>query len=130
MNAQDFMVSHLATTEFKSDGLRAFLEYRDLGIKAATKGQVVAHIIRARPGAHFEGKPHLHATQFQMIYVIRGWIKFRYEGQPDIITLTAGSCAYQPPSLNHQEIGHSDDLEMLEIVMPAEFETKLVPEVG
>lgn len=129
MNAKDFHVSHERTTEFKSDGLRNFFVYRDLGIKAATKGQVLAHVLRAVPGAHFEGKPHLHAHQFQMIYVIRGWIRFQYEGQPAEITLTAGSCAYQPPSLHHKEIAHSDDLEMLEIVLPADFETKLVPAV-
>ena len=129
MNAKDFMVSHLSTTEFKSDGLRKFLQYRDLGIKAATKGNMLAHIIRAAPGVPHEGKAHLHAHQFQMIYVIKGWIRFQYEGQSEEITLTAGSCAYQPPSLNHREIGHSDDLEMLEIVMPADFETRLVPQV-
>ncbi len=129
MNAQDFWVSHESTTEFKTDGLRKFFEYRDLGIKKATKGQVVAHIIRAIPSDHFEGKPHLHDTQFQMIYVMKGWIKFRYEGQPGVITLAPGSCAYQPPSLNHQEISHSDDLEMFEIVMPADFGTRLVDKV-
>jgi hypothetical protein len=34
---------------------------------------------------------------------------------------------YQPPGIHHREIAHSDDLEMLEIVMPAQFETEMIP---
>jgi len=29
-------------------GLRSYLEYRDLGAAAATKGNVLAHVIRAK----------------------------------------------------------------------------------
>ena len=34
--------------------------------------------------------------------------------------------ARQPPGIEHTELGHSDDLELLEIVMPADFETENV----
>jgi len=37
---------------------------------------------------------------------------------------------HQPPSIRHREIGHSEDIEMLEIVMPADFQTEDVPAVG
>ena len=37
--------------------------------------------------------------------------------------LTAGSCVHQPPGIRHTERGHSDDLEMLEVVLPAGFAT-------
>ena len=47
---QKFSVSHLEGSEFRSDGLRPFFEYRDLGIRAATNDGVVAHVIRAVPG--------------------------------------------------------------------------------
>lgn len=43
--------------------------------------------------------------------------------------LEAGSCVYQPPSIRHRELGHSEDIEMLEIVMPGDFATELVPSV-
>jgi hypothetical protein len=36
---------------------------------------------------------------------------------------------HQPPSIRHREIAHSDDLELLEIVMPADFETVGVDQV-
>ena len=30
---------------------------------------------------------------------------------------------YQPPEIHHREIEHSDDLELIEITSPSEFET-------
>ncbi len=123
-----FAVSHLRNAAFKADGLRAFFAYRDLGIRDATDGKVDAHVIRAVPGAPFAGKPHLHRTTFQLVYVLKGWIEFEYEGQ-GIVRLEAGSSVYQPPSIRHREVGHSDDVEMLEIVMPADFATEDVDSV-
>ena len=122
MQAGRFCVSKLEGSEFKSDGLRAFFEYRDLGIKDATGGTVVAHVIRARSGSEFVGKTHWHETEFQMIYILKGWIRFDYEGVGEVL-LEAGACAYQPPKIRHRELGHSDDIEILEIVMPGDFKT-------
>jgi len=123
-----FAVSHQRNSAFRADGLRPFFAYRDLGIRAATEGKVDAHVIRAVPGAPFEGKPHSHRTTFQLVYVLKGWIEFEYEGQ-GIVRLEAGSSVYQPPSIRHREVGHSDDVEMLEIVMPADFATEEVAAV-
>jgi len=47
---------------------------------------------------------------------------FEYEGYGQH-KLVAGSTVYQPPGIKHKEIDHSDDFEVLEITMPAEFET-------
>ena len=41
-----FAVSHKSKSKFVQRGLRAYFEYRDLGIKRATRGKVVAHVIR------------------------------------------------------------------------------------
>lgn len=62
------------------------------------------------------------------MYVLKSWIEFEYEGQ-GLVRLEAGSCVYQPPSIRHREVGHSDDVEMLEIVMPAKFVTEEVGSV-
>lgn len=62
------------------------------------------------------------------MYVLKGWIEFEYEGQ-GLVRLETGSCVYQPPSIRHREVGHSDDVEMLEIVMPAKFVTEEVGSV-
>ena len=127
MTTKGFVVSHEADSGFER-GLRAFFEYRDLGIAKATDGQFVAHVIRAAEGADFSGQPHLHETQFQFVYILKGWIEFEYEGQ-GIVRLIEGSSVHQPPGIRHREIGHSEDLELLEIVMPADFETKEVDSV-
>jgi quercetin dioxygenase-like cupin family protein len=123
-----FVVSHADDAAF-ARGLRAFFEYRDLGVRRATEGAVVAHVIRAVPGAGTSGEPHLHRTTFQLVYVLKGWIEFEYEGQ-GVVRLEAGSCVYQPPAIRHREIAHSDDVEMLEIVMPADFATEVADRVG
>ena len=57
-----------------------------------------------------------------MVYVLKGWVRFEYEGTGEVL-LEAGSSVYQPPRIRHREIAHSDDLEMLEITAPAEFPT-------
>jgi len=44
---QSFTISHADDGKFVGEGLRAFFEYRDLGIKSATKGKFGAHVIRA-----------------------------------------------------------------------------------
>ena len=110
-------------------GLREIFEYRDLGIAEATQGRVVAHVIRAAAGQEFSGQPHLHHTTFQLVYVLKGWIEFEYEGQ-GVVRLEAGSCVHQPPGIRHREIGHSEDVEMLEVVLPAGFKTEEVPSVN
>lgn len=117
-----FSVNHVATSEFKDDGLRPFFQYRDLGIRDATNGAVVAHVIRAKPGVQPHPERHHHEVEFQMVYVLKGWVKFHYEGVGDV-TLKAGSCVHQPPGIKHTELAHSDDLELIEIVMPADFRT-------
>jgi len=117
-----FSVNHAKDAQWDR-GLRAFFEYRDLGIKDATAGKFVAHVIRAIPGVHAMPQRHHHEVEFQMVYVLKGWIKFDYEGVGEV-TLTAGTCVHQPPGIRHTELGHSDDLELIEIVSPAEFGTE------
>lgn len=119
---QAFSVTHADGSAFEGQGLRAFFEYRDLGIKDATKGKFGAHVIRAVPGRHSEGAWHTHDLDFQMVYVTKGWVLFEYEGQGEQI-LREGSCVLQPPGIRHREIKHSDDLELIEIISPAEFPT-------
>ncbi len=128
MSTEGFVATHARDAHFER-GLRSFFEYRDLGIQQATEGRVVAHVIRAASGQGFSGQPHLHHTQFQMVYVLKGWIEFEYEGQ-GVVRLEAGSCAHQPPGIRHREIGHSADIEMLEIVLPADFKTEEVASVN
>jgi quercetin dioxygenase-like cupin family protein len=127
MTTKGFVASHAAGATFER-GLRSFYEYRDLGIKAATEGRVDAHVIRAAAGKEFSSQPHIHKTAFQLVYILKGWIEFEYEGQ-GVVRLEAGSCVHQPPEIRHRELGHSEDIEMLEIVLPVNFATEEVDRV-
>ena len=121
--ASRFAVSHRAQSKFVRRGLRNYFEYRDLGIRRATRGKVVAHVIRARPGKAPHGQWHGHGCALQFVYVLKGWAVFEYEGVGRV-RMKAGSCFYQPPGIRHREISHSKDLELIEIVAPADFRTQ------
>lgn len=121
--AGTFSVAHAEDGEFKGQGLRNFFVYRDLGIAKATGGRVGAHVIKAVPGAHAGGDKHTHTLDVQLVYVLKGWVRFWYEGVGEVL-LEPGSCVHQPPGIVHQEIAHSDDLELIEITLPAEFPTQ------
>ncbi|HUS53047.1 MAG TPA: cupin domain-containing protein [Thermohalobaculum sp.] len=120
---QAFTISHADDGKFEGRRLRAFFEYRELGIAGATQGKYGAHVIRAVPGRHSEAAWHTHDLDFQMVYVTQGWVIFEYAGEGEV-TLRAGSCVLQPPGIRHREVTHSDDLELIEIISPAEFETQ------
>jgi len=117
-----FAVDHRKGSRFRKRGLRAYFEYRDLGIRRATRGKVVAHVIRARPGKAPHGEWHRHHCNVQFVYVLKGRAVFEYEGVGRV-TMKPGSCFYQPPGIRHREISHSIDLELIEIVAPANFRT-------
>ena len=128
----------LFSTSFARDavyktGLRSFMEYRDLGIADATHGQFRAHVVRIK--RDHTGKHELHTTglhqhkcDFQMFYVLKGWMKFIYEGQGEH-TFNAGDCVLQPAGIVHNELDCSDDVEILEIYSPAVHETVKVDQL-
>ena len=122
---QAFSVSHADDGKFAGEGLRAFFEYRDLGIAEATAGKFLAHVIRAVPGRESPAAWHRHDLDFQMVYVTRGWVVFEYEGSGEHV-LREGSCVLQPPGIRHREVRHSDDMELIEITSPADFATEEV----
>lgn len=123
-SAQRFTVSHLREEDFRADGLRDYAQYRDLGIAAATNGLAQAHVIRLVPPCNPDvvSKRHYHDVQFQMVYVLKGWMRNEFEGQGEHV-MRAGSCWIQPPGIKHTVLDYSDDCEVLEIILPAEFET-------
>jgi cupin domain len=106
---QRFTFSHHREEDF-DQGLRTYAKYRDLGIAPATGGMVQAHVIRFIPPFRPEevSTPHYHDVDFQMVYVLKGWIKSEFEGQ-GAHTFYAGSCWIQPPKIKHTVLGYSDD---------------------
>jgi hypothetical protein len=120
---QSFVASHLDERDFKQ-GLRRYAKYRDLGIAAATGGLAQAHVIRLIPPCDPAevSKRHFHDVEFQLVYVLKGWIKGEYAGA-GVVTMREGSCWLQPPRIEHSVLDYSDDCELLEVIIPADFET-------
>src|SRR5215470_20381896 len=129
---QRFSVSRAEGAVYKT-GLRSFMEYRDLGIEQATHGKFRAHVIRIKGDSH--GAHDLHTTglhrhdcDFQMFYVLKGWIRFVYEAHGEH-TFHAGDCVLQPAGIVHNELDCSDDIELLEVYAPAVHQTVVVEKI-
>jgi hypothetical protein len=121
---QRIAISHHREEDFKADGLRTYAQYRDLGIAKASQGLAQAHVIRLiGPCNPAEvSKLHFHDVEFQMVYVLKGWVKTYMEGQGETL-MKQGSAWTQPPRLKHLIMDYSDDVELLEVILPAEFKT-------
>ena len=121
---QRIAISHYRDEDFLTNGLRTYAQYRDLGIADATHGLAQAHVIRLiGPCNPAEvSKLHFHDVEFQMVYVLKGWVKTYMEGQGETL-MKQGSCWTQPPRIKHLIMDYSDDVELLEVILPAEFKT-------
>lgn len=119
-----FVVSHYDEADFKATSLRGYLLKRDLGVVAATGGRVTAHVVRAARPSEPGDLPgaHRHFADFQFFYVLQGWQRMAIAGQGEV-TVRRNDSWLQPRELEHQVLEYSDDLEVLCISMPAEFET-------
>ena len=122
---QRIAISHHREEDFKADGLRAYAKYRDLGIADASNGLARAHVIRLMGPCNPDevSKLHYHDVEFQMVYVLKGWVKTYMEGVGET-TFQIGSAWTQPPKIKHLIMDYSDDVELLEVILPADFETK------
>ena len=117
-------ISHHRDEDFKADGLRTYAKYRDLGVAEASSGLARAHVIRLiGPCDPAEvSKLHFHDVDFQMVYVLKGWVKTYIEGLGETM-FSEGSSWTQPPRIKHLIMDYSDDVELLEVILPAEFKT-------
>ena len=116
-----------ADTAWRSDGLRDFFLYKDLGIFDATQGRVIAHLVKANRAPVKGTGWHRHEAEFHIVIMTKGWAKFMYE---DKITLVeAGDCVHQRPGIVHYLFDYSPDMEYLEIVGPADFKSIDMPGV-
>ena len=121
---QRIAVSHYRDEDFVANGLRRYAHYRDLGIADATHGLAQAHVVRLIGPCNPEevSKLHFHDVEFQMVYVLKGWVKTYMEGQGETL-MKEGSCWTQPPRIRHLILDYADNCELLEVILPAEFRT-------
>jgi quercetin dioxygenase-like cupin family protein len=121
--AADFVLSRLGPDSFRrGEGPRAFLEYRELGVADATGRRVQAQVVRTNGACDSSTGWHYHTLDFQFVYVLNGWTRTELEGIGEF-ELRAGDSIIVPPHLRHDVTGFSEDFEVLEINVPADFDT-------
>jgi mannose-6-phosphate isomerase-like protein (cupin superfamily) len=116
-----YHVSHTKNA-YWDEGLRPHFKYRDLGMVDATMRKVRAHVIAPTTPCQGPGDVHHHDLDFQMVYVLKGWARMHFEGTGEVV-MEEGSCMYQEPGIKHSVIEYSDDYTVIEITIPADFET-------
>ena len=113
-----FHISLAKDSEFTDDQFRDWLVSRDLGLDEATNGAYGGQITRAREVGHSAWTTFRHEMTFQIVYVLKGWVKFWYEGEGEF-TFREGDFVYHPPTATHDLRDYSEDVELLEIYAPA-----------
>jgi quercetin dioxygenase-like cupin family protein len=103
-------------------GRRAFFTYRDLGVTAASNGQMRAQVMSASNGMTEPTGWHYHVCDGQFVHALAGWVDLEFEdGQT--LRLHAGESLYIPGGMRHNETRTSDALEILEVSVPADMGT-------
>ena len=103
---------------------RAGMHYRDL-IPDRLGGSIIASHIRIPDGGPVPDLVHYHTVGFQLIFCYRGWVDLVYEDQGEPFRLHAGNCVIQPPQIRHRVLFASDNIEVIEIGVPAEHITTI-----
>ena len=103
---------------------RAGMHYRDL-IPSRLGGSIIASHIRIPDGGPVPDMVHYHTVGFQLIFCYRGWVDLVYEDQGEPFRLVAGNCVIQPPEIRHRVLFASDNIEVIEIGVPAEHVTTI-----
>ena len=127
VNPSKLVINKAKSAEFKGDGLRDFLKYRDMGITDVTGRKFHAHVSRVVGTAPKGGTgKHYHLMEAQLIYVLRGSTKVFFEGVGEVL-LEAGDFCHIPSGLAHDVVDMSDDYAVYAVNIPADYETVAVP---
>ena len=103
---------------------RAGMNYRDL-VPDRLGGAMIASHIRIPEGGPVPDMVHYHRVGFQLIFCVSGWVDVVYEDQGPPMRLHPGDCFIQPPEIRHRVLHSGDDLQVIEIGVPAEHVTEI-----
>lgn len=103
---------------------RAGMQYRDL-IPDRLGGSIIASHIRIPDAGPVPDMVHFHKVGFQLIFCVSGWVDVLYEDQGGLRRLYAGDCFIQPPEIRHRVVEASENLQVIEIGVPAEHVTEI-----
>ena len=111
-----------AETAPQVPGRRDFFKYRDLGVTQASLGRMRAQTMTAVRGMTEPTGWHYHECEGQFVYALKGWVDLEFEGG-EKIRVSEGESLFIPGGMRHNETATSDDLEILELSIPAEMGT-------
>ena len=104
------------------EGRRSFFKYRDLGVTKASDGWMRAQLMQAVTGMTQPTGWHYHVCEGQFVYALKGFVELEFEDGTQC-RLEAGDSCFIPGGLRHNEIRTSDDVEILEVCLPANMGT-------
>ncbi|MDE0942760.1 MAG: cupin domain-containing protein [Alphaproteobacteria bacterium] len=104
-------------------GRRDFLQYRELGVTAASGGSIRAQVTSATQGLSEPTGWHVHLCEGQFVYMLSGWVDLAFAGGR-VERMKAGDSFYIPGGTPHNEIATSDKFELLEVSIPADMGTE------
>ena len=111
-----------AETAPQVPGRRDFFKYRDLGVTQASLGRMRAQTMTAVRGMTEPTGWHYHECEGQFVYALKGWVDLEFEGG-EKIRVSEGESLFIPGGMRHNETATSEDLEILELSIPAEMGT-------
>jgi len=119
-------ISHEAESDYhQGEGPRAYFRYRDLGVASATARRNHIHIVRSTKALDGGTGWHSHSMG-QLFYVLRGWADLLVERQP-AVRMFAGDAMCISPRMKHNVPGFSADYLVLEMCIPADYDTVDAP---
>lgn len=110
-------------------GRRDFMQYRELGVTAASQGRIRAQVTSSSAGLSEPTGWHVHLCEGQFVYMLNGWVDLEFSGGR-IERIEAGDSVYIPGDTPHNEIATSDAFELLEISIPADMGTEVCDPPG
>ena len=96
--------------------------YRDLGVTEASLGKLRAQTVTAMRGMTEPTGWHYHVCEGQFVYGLKGWVDLEFE-TGEKIRVGKGESLFIPGGMRHNETAASDDLEILELSVPADMGT-------
>ena len=117
---QVFCRSEVEKAVWKPWRLQGF-EARETGIGTATRG--VASVQVARPVGHVDGQATSHTSDILFTFVLSGSLTL-HGHQQGAHPLSEGDAYVIPPDMKTRLSDCSEDLQLLEVSLPADFETR------
>lgn len=104
------------------EGRRTFFKYRDLGVTKASDGWMRAQVMEAVTGMTQPTGWHYHVCEGQFVYALNGFVELEFEDGTQC-RLEKGDSCFIPGGMKHNEIRTSNDVEILEVCLPANMGT-------